>query len=116
MVLLANTPEQLLDWDERIGQFLNEQLGLALRQMPGPVPLRDGLPFLGYRVFASHRTVLRRSRQHCRQVLKEFERRDVRWVQAGGGAYRCLAEHGWLRHGGRRRALTEGFGPCYIAA
>ena len=90
MVLLGDSASQLTDWRKRIAGFLDEQLGLTLRDMPGPNPLRDGLPFLGYRVYTSHLGVLQRSVQHCRQALRNFERRHVRWYQRPDGAL-------WLR-------------------
>ena len=90
MVLLGDSAAQLAGWRECIAGFLGDQLGLTLRDMPGPGLLRHGLPFLGYRVYASHLAVLQRSVQHCRQALQAFERRHVRWYRAPNGAR-------WLR-------------------
>jgi RNA-directed DNA polymerase len=54
-VLLADTPGQLREWQARIETFLGEKLLLRLKNTGLQQALCQGIDFLGYRVFATHR-------------------------------------------------------------
>jgi len=56
MVLLSERPEELRGWRERIADFLHDRLQLAPRPEPAePFPVRDGVEFVGWRTWHSHR-------------------------------------------------------------
>ena len=73
LVLLGSSPQQLADWHQQIAGFLNAQLRLNLREEAPIAAIRDGLAFLGYRVYPTHLLVGHRALKHCREVLASFE-------------------------------------------
>lgn len=74
-VLLADSPERLLAWRERIRAFLREALLLELNDARERLrPVADGLDFLGYIVRPFHMLVRRRVVGHLREKLARFER------------------------------------------
>lgn len=78
-VLLAHSPEQLLDWREQIRAFLAERLDLELNDARERLrPVADGVDFLGYIVRPLHLLVRRRVVGHLREKLARAERALVR--------------------------------------
>jgi len=72
MVLLGDAPAQLLAWRSQIAQFLQQRLGLRLKDAGVLAPQHQGIDFLGYRVFAQHRGVRPRVLGHLREHLHAF--------------------------------------------
>ncbi len=77
-VLLASSAEQLQDWQARIEAFLHETLRLKLKEGAVLQPCVQGIDFLGYRVFAQHRTVRPRVVRHCRAKLAQWQRQHAK--------------------------------------
>lgn len=73
-VLLADSREQLMAWRTAIADFLQQRLGLALRDGGRLRPLGDGVDFLGYVVRPGYRLVRRRIVRRVWWVLADFER------------------------------------------
>ena len=86
-VLVHEDPRQLEAWRDDIARFLDQHLGLALRDCGRLRPVSDGIDFLGYVVRRDYLLARRRVVVHCRQKLAALERRMVRKVDGG-----------WLRH------------------
>ncbi len=77
-VLIAKTLEQLRDWQEKIEQFLAQNLRLTLKDAVLVQPLCQGIDFLGYRVFVGHRRVRPRVVQHCKAKLAAWAAQHVK--------------------------------------
>jgi hypothetical protein len=77
LVLLGDSPAQLLAWRAQIAQFLQQRLGLRLKDDGVLAPQHQGIDFLGYRVFAQHRGVRPRVLGHLREHLHAFAARHV---------------------------------------
>lgn len=77
-MLLAQSREQLLQWRERIADFLRERLALKLNDARQRLrPVADGVDFLGYIVKPFHLLVRRRVIGHLREKLGRFKRELV---------------------------------------
>ncbi len=81
-VLLADTREELLQWQVRIEAFLRDTLRLAVKQGSRIEPCSQGVDFLGYRVFAERRLVRPRVVRHCRARLDTWARAHCRALRA----------------------------------
>ena len=120
-VLLGDSQQQLQDWEAQINDFLRDTLRLNLRDDVYLQPIRRGVDFLGYVVFAHHRRVRTRVVEHCREKLQQWylshEHRalqpvHVAQLQALLGSYwghfahadsvrlrfKLFAQMPWLRH------------------
>ena len=82
-VLLAETSEQLRDWQAQIEAFLAETLRLKLKDDIRLGPLTQGVDFLGYRVFATYRLVRPRVLRHCRAKIESWALRHVHVTTQG---------------------------------
>jgi hypothetical protein len=82
-VLLADTREQLLEWQGQIASFLAATLRLKLKDDVRLGPLSQGVDFLGYLVFPSHRLVRPRVLRHCRAKIETWARRHVHVTAQG---------------------------------
>lgn len=77
-VLVSESPQQLIHWRDKIIQFIEDELGLRLKQssqggLPQPQPITTGADFLGYVVYPTHNVVRRRVIKHCRQKLLAWQ-------------------------------------------
>jgi len=89
MVLLDHDAAELVGFRELIKAFLNERLGLQLRDPDmEPQPVRDGVLFVGWRTWWSHRVPRRQTLQNLEQRLDRYERLAVR--PAWGGSAQCV--------------------------
>jgi RNA-directed DNA polymerase len=77
-VLLADSAQQLQDWQAQIEEFLAMQLRLRVKADALLLPLDKGVDFLGYEVWATHRRVRRRVVVHCKGKLSAWAQRHVR--------------------------------------
>jgi hypothetical protein len=77
-VLLHADPAVLLDWRQRIVEFLAERLRLKLKELPEPQAIADGVDFLGYVIRPSHCVLRRRVITHFHQRLAAFQHAHVR--------------------------------------
>lgn len=76
-VLMADSPEQLQSWQVQIEDFLASQLRLRIKADALLAPLGQGVDFLGYEVWATHRRVRRRVVVHCKEKLSAWAQRHV---------------------------------------
>jgi RNA-directed DNA polymerase len=76
-VLLADSPQQLQDWQGQIAQFLAQRLQLRLKADMHLAPLGQGIDFLGYVVWHSHRRVRQRVVDHCVEKLAAWQQRHL---------------------------------------
>ena len=76
-VLVHPDPKQLLEWRQRIADFLEQRLRLRLKEWADPVPARRGVDFLGYVVWPAHRVPRRRVVRHFHARLAAYERAHV---------------------------------------
>ncbi|WP_158273204.1 DUF1566 domain-containing protein [Limnohabitans sp. WS1] len=83
-VLLAPNAATLRQWYDQIAQFLQARLSLRLKDEPRLAPLAQGVDFLGYVLYPSHRLVRRRVVAHCKGKLSAWAQRHVtfRYVNA----------------------------------
>jgi hypothetical protein len=78
-ILLADSPQRLLEWRGQIQAFLRARLRLELKALAEPKPVKSGADFLGYIVYPHYRLVRRRVVGHLRERLNAFQ---SRWVGA----------------------------------
>ncbi|HRC61598.1 MAG TPA: reverse transcriptase/maturase family protein [Dehalococcoidia bacterium] len=90
-VLVHSDRDQLVAWRERIERFLANELRLELKPSPPLRRLTEGIDFLGYVVFPTHRLVRRRVIAHARAKLAAWEREHVR--PSGLRASNAALEH-----------------------
>ncbi|MCX7086848.1 MAG: RNA-directed DNA polymerase [Methylococcales bacterium] len=77
-ILLADTPEQLVQWRAQIVAFLQDELQLTLKVLAEPSPVKSGADFLGYIVRPHYRLVRRRVVGNLREKLHDFQSKLVR--------------------------------------
>jgi len=121
LVLLAEDPAPLRDWRAQIEQFLATQLKLGLRPPRSePTPIARGVTFVGWRTWATHRVVRRKTLANLDRRLREFERRCVRRAfgalalriemaprRVAALATSVASYSGHLRHGATGRDLAR---------
>jgi hypothetical protein len=94
--LFADGKRQLWEWKDAICEVLSG-LRLALHERSSTVyPVTNGIPFLGFRIYPTHRRLKRRNGV-------AFARRFRKWRAAVGRGEMSLAElhervHGWIAH------------------
>lgn len=92
MVLLGDSPAQLLAWRAEIVQFLHQRLGLCLKDDGVLAPQHQGIDFLGYRVFSHRRGGRPRVLGHLREALHAFAAHHVTWGADGRTPVRVQAD------------------------
>ena len=90
-VLLASGPDELAVWHAQIEAFLHQQLRLKLKQPCVQAPLQQGIDFLGYRVWHTHKLVRKRVVTHCCAKLQNWQRAHVQILPNGGWHIRAVA-------------------------
>lgn len=91
-VCWADSKADLLKAGRDIKAFVEHRLGLRLKHEPAPQPIARGMDFLGYRLFAGHRQLSRRSKVRYRRKL---------------GLLADLHERGGISEGGLQQRLTS---------
>jgi hypothetical protein len=125
-VLIHQSRAQLEAWQHAITRFLSDTLGLRLKADAPLRPLTEGLDFLGYVIYPTHRRVRRRVVANARAAFAAWEAAHVRrntlrgtpaefrLIQARAGSY-----FGHLQHANTRRlrhALQRRFPWLHTAA
>lgn len=77
-VLVHESREQLIEWQQQIEKFLTQHLKLTLKADKILKPLGSGIDFLGYIVRPTYRLVRRRVVHHAREKLLHWQRNHVR--------------------------------------
>jgi hypothetical protein len=77
-ILLADSPQLLLHWRERIIDFLQQRLQLQLKDLAEPKPVKSGANFLGYIVYPHYRLVRRRVVGSLHERLNDFQTVHIR--------------------------------------
>jgi RNA-directed DNA polymerase len=120
-LLFADEKQCLWEWKRAIQDFLAARLRLALHERASTVyPVSNGIPFLGFRVYPTHRRLKRRNgvafarrlRRHCAALARgeltyeELGQRVQGWVAhaAHGDTYR-LRRSLFLSHPIPRRGV-----------
>lgn len=84
MVLLSESREQLIGWRSEIADFLGDRLRLRLREQDKEiVPARNGVTFVGWKSWWSHRVPRRRTLGRLTNRLEQAERRMLRPAFSG---------------------------------
>lgn len=78
-VILHADKGKLRRWRYRIGAFLRNRLQLQLNERTRLFPASQGIDFLGYRIWRTHRLLRKRSVRDMRRKLRRFE-----WQYAAG--------------------------------
>jgi hypothetical protein len=100
---------------DRMAEYLRERLNLRLHSRKTRVfPVTEGVDFLGFRVFPTHRLLRKKAGYHYRRMLFRLARR-VRDGEVAGGAvvnsFRSWSAHAaWGATHGLRRAMLAGIG------
>jgi len=77
-ILLANSPEQLVSWQQKITIFLQQCLQLELNPKQQLAPVSNGINFLGYIVRRDYLLVRRRVVNNFKQKLRDYETKLVK--------------------------------------
>jgi retron-type reverse transcriptase len=72
-VILHPDKAQLNEWRDTIGTFLRVWLRLSLNQRTRVFPTGQGIDFLGYRIWRTHRLLRKRSVRDMRRKLRRFQ-------------------------------------------
>ena len=87
LMLLSPDPDELRRWHAAIARFLEDRLRLRLRaEDRQPVPVGQGVDFVGWKTWWSHRVPRRRTLANLRARVRSFERRHVARAFMGGAA------------------------------
>lgn len=103
---------QLQAWKRIIGEFLGRELDMELHPKTQVFPMAQGVNFLGYRVWPTHRLLRRVSVKRMRRKLKIFARHSIRLTQVSATVQSWL---GHAKHASTyrlRRRLFEEFVLC----
>ena len=76
-VLVHHDRAQLLEWQQRITEFLLDRLRLTLKDDIRLRPLTDGIDFLGYVIRPTHTTVRRRVVAHANNTIAAWARDHI---------------------------------------
>jgi len=110
-ILIHESPEQLFKWRKQIVQFLAQHLQLRLKMnanlgLPDPQPLKNGIDFLGYISYPTHRVVRRRVIRHCYDKLSQAEHQLL-----SASATENISQH--LRLNAENKVLIQGLVASY---
>jgi RNA-directed DNA polymerase len=72
IVILHNDLKQLHEWMEAIKSFMYDRLKLKCNSKTGIVQLSHGIEFVGYRIWATHRLLRKKTVQHMKNSLKQL--------------------------------------------
>jgi RNA-directed DNA polymerase len=109
-LIFANDPGELNEWREQARARLST-LRLLLNERKSRIyPVTEGIPFLGFRVFANQRRLLpgsvKRARRRLQQLAEAWERGEI-----GMGAVRRSVS-AWIAHA--EHGNTEGLRRCLL--
>ncbi|WP_165797266.1 RNA-directed DNA polymerase [Solimonas fluminis] len=113
-LLIHQSREQLLEWQDRIEAFLREHLDLHLKAERQLLPLTHGCDFLGYVIYPTHMRVRRRVVSHAREAFAAWSRAHVHGNQIRAtpeqlrrGRSQAASYFGHLRHAGAHGLEAE---------
>lgn len=114
-ILFGDSPAQLQEWRGQVVEYLTE---LRLRLHAGRcqvVPTRQGIPFLGFRIFRDRKLLLRpgirRFRRRLKALQEAFAAGTVTATQIGQAVQSWVAHAAWGNTAGLRQAVL---GPIVI--
>jgi len=73
-VIIHGDKEWLREAREWLGKFLGERLALGLNSKTNIFPIAQGVNFLGYRIWPTHRLLRKSSARRMKRKLRRFER------------------------------------------
>lgn len=76
-ILMADTPQQLLNWQSQIEAFLHSQLSLTLKPKKTLKPIHQGADFLGYIIRPHYLLVRKRVVGNLKAKLNAFEKQLI---------------------------------------
>ena len=110
-LLFAENKETLWEWAAAIRQRL-ERLRLSLHP-PQVYPVKDGIPFLGFRIYPTHRRLKRRKgvafQRRFRQLYRDWLAGEVSRERMDASARSWAAHAAWGDTFGLRQALLGQF-------
>ncbi len=72
-ILLSESPEELREWQRQIDKFLHERLALELNPKTTIVCAKNGVDFVGYRHWNTHKKVRKGAIRRMRRLLRHYE-------------------------------------------
>ncbi|TAH48020.1 MAG: RNA-dependent DNA polymerase [Chloroflexota bacterium] len=95
-LLFGDDKRQLHQWRAQVIHWL-AQLRLKLHETRAQIsPVTHGIPFLGFRVYPTHRRLKRRNvihfRQHFKQKIAQVARGEIAWARLDASV------QGWINH------------------
>lgn len=73
-VIIGGDKAELWQVKREIEDFLSDKLDLRLNGKTGIFPVSQGVDFLGYRIWADHRLLRKRSTKRIKRALKHFQK------------------------------------------
>ncbi len=111
LVVCDDDPARLRTWHAALIERLAALRLIIHQREPQPRPVREGLPFLGFTVYPTHRRLKRRKVIYARRYLKDVSRRvSQRALPVSAWRVRVQAWIAHARHGdtwGLRRAVLR---------
>lgn len=74
-IILSNSKEHLWNIKRQIEECLNCEMLLNFNQKTGIFPIKQGVDFVGYRIWPTHRLLRKRSIKKFKRKLRVFEKR-----------------------------------------
>ena len=72
VIILGDSKEKLWSWRNSIDHFLLSELELDLNKKTCIRPIRDGIEFVGYRIFPTHVVLRKQTTLHIKRSLREI--------------------------------------------
>lgn len=99
IIILAPDLATMHRWMEAIRTYLHDKLRLQCNRKTQVIPLSHGIPFVGRKIWATHVTLRKSTRQHMKKALKYKAERYAQGLIDQEEAMQCVASYlGLCKH------------------
>lgn len=95
-IILGGSKEHLWAVKHQIQEYINQELLLEFNDKTGIFPISQGIDFVGYRIWPTHRLLRKRSTKKIKRKLKTFEKKYATGEIEFEEINRCIQS--WLGH------------------
>lgn len=95
-IIISNSKEKLWQLKKQIEHYINNELLLEFNSKTGIFPITQGVDFVGYRIWPTHRLLRKRSTKKIKRKLKTFEKKYATGEIEFEEINRCIQS--WLGH------------------
>lgn len=99
IIILAPDLQTAQDWIEAMRCFLRDRLKLQCNRKTQIIPLSHGIPFVGRKIWATHITLRKSTRQHMKKALKHKARQYAQGLITQDSALQAITSYlGLCKH------------------